>query len=137
MGSNGKIPPGVARLLDANLNRAREGLRVLEDTARFLWTDGPMYRRIRSLRHRLHQATAISYKKLVEARDSAGDPGRRVPEGGRASVAAVVAANIRRAQEAVRVLEEYGKIFSAGAGAEFKAIRFALYREEKRIMNRK
>lgn len=128
---------GVARLLDANLNRAREGLRVIEDTARFLWDDGAAYRRLRALRHRLHEATAVSYKKLVDARDSATDPGRRVPEGARASVAAVVAANMRRAQEAVRVLEEYGKIFSKGAGAEFKAIRYALYREEKRIVNRK
>jgi hypothetical protein len=34
----------------------------------------------------------------------------------------------------VRVLEEYGKILSTSAGAEFKAIRYALYREEKRIL---
>jgi thiamine-phosphate pyrophosphorylase len=128
---------GVARLLDANLNRAREGLRVLEDTARFLWADASTYKRLRALRHRLHEATALSYKRLVHARDSGDDPGRRIPEGGRASVAAIVAANMRRAQEAVRVLEEYGKIFSKGAGAEFKAIRYALYREEKRIVNRK
>jgi len=132
-----KAPVGVARLLDANLNRAREGLRVLEDTARFLWDDAAMYRRLRALRHRLHEATAVSYKKLVDARDSAADPGRLIKEGGRASLDAVAAANMRRAQEAVRVLEEYGKIFSSGAGAQFKAIRYALYREEKRIVNRK
>ncbi len=127
----------VARLLDANLNRAREGLRVLEDTARFLWNDAGMYKRLRALRHRLHEATALSYRRLVDARDSAGDPGRRIEEGGRSSVAGVVAANMRRAQEAVRVLEEYGKIFSKDAGAKFKAVRYALYREEKRIVKKK
>lgn len=124
---------GVARLLDANLNRAREGLRVVEDTARFLWDDAAMYKRLRLLRHRLHEVTAASYRKLVDARDSVKDPGREMAEGGRSSVAAVASANIRRAQEAVRVLEEYSRIFSKGAGADFKAIRYALYQEEKRI----
>jgi thiamine-phosphate pyrophosphorylase len=128
--------PGVARLLDANLNRAREGLRVVEDTARFLWSDAAMYRRLRSLRHRLHAATAGSYAALVRARESGEDPGRRIPEGPRAGIGAVVSANLRRAQEAVRVLEEYSKVFSKGAPAEFKSIRYALYQEEKRILKR-
>lgn len=134
MAENKKPPAAVARLLDANLNRAREGLRVLEDTARFLWNDATLYQRLRTLRHRLHEVSAGSYRILIDSRDSAGDPGRRMPEGGRASIGAVVGANIRRAQEAVRVLEEYGKIFSKEAGAEFKSIRYALYREEKRIL---
>ncbi len=126
----------VARLLDANLNRAREGLRVVEDTARFVWDDAKLYRRIRSLRHALHAATASSYKTLVLARDSANDAGRKVKEGGRTNLAAVVSANLRRAQEAVRVLEEYGKVFSPKAAVEFKRVRYALYQEETKILKK-
>src|SRR4051812_21694221 len=101
----------VARLLDANLNRAREGLRVLEDTARFLWNDKPLYRNVRTLRHRLHELTAGHYSTLLRARESVKDPGRELPEPRRESTTAVVSANVRRAQEAVRVLEEYSKVF--------------------------
>ena len=127
---------GVLRLLDANLNRAREGLRVVEDTARFVWNDEPMYRRVRALRHKLHELTAASYKKLVSARDSDGDAGRRLKESGRTSLSGVVSANVRRAEEAVRVLEEYSKVFSPKTAAGFKAVRFAVYEEEKRILKR-
>jgi len=126
----------VYRLLDANLNRAREGLRVIEDTARFMWNDRAMYRRVRVLRHRLHELTAASYRKLVSARDSDGDAGRTMKEVSRKSLSAVVPANIRRAEEALRVLEEYGKVFAPRSAAGFKAVRFAVYQEEKRILKR-
>lgn len=123
------------RLLDANLNRAREGLRVVEDAARFVWEDPKRYRRIRNLRHRLHELTAARYKDLVKHRESETDTGRRIKEAGRSSVSAVVSANLRRAQEAVRVLEEYSKVFSPHAAGEFKKIRYQLYIEEKRILH--
>jgi thiamine-phosphate pyrophosphorylase len=126
----------TARLLDANLNRAREGLRVVEDTARFIWNDSTLYARLRSVRHRLHEITASKYKFLLEARDSESDAGRTIKEGKRPSVGAVVAANMRRAQEAVRVLEEYSKVFSPTAGAALKEIRYRLYTEEKRLLKR-
>ena len=121
------------RLLDANLNRAREGIRVVEDTARFLWDDATLYKRLRRLRHELHWATATHYKNLLEGRNSKEDSGRRIKEGTRSSLSAVVSANMRRAQEAVRVLEEYSKVFSPLAASKFKKVRYQLYSEEKRI----
>ncbi len=124
------------RLLDANLNRAREGIRVVEDTARFLWDDAALYKRLRSLRHKLHATTATHYKNLLESRDSKEDSGRSLKEGARSSISAVVSANMRRAQEAVRVLEEYSKVFSPAAASKFKKVRFQLYVEEKRIFQK-
>lgn len=126
----------IARLLDANLNRAREGLRVVEDTARFVWEDAKLYRRIRSLRHELHTLTAGSYKFLVAARESGDDAGRKIKEGPRSSLGAVVGSNIRRAEEAVRVLEEYSKFLSKGAAAGFKKIRYQLYVLEKDLVKK-
>lgn len=124
----------VARLLDANLNRAREGLRVVEDTARFLWNDKALYERLRGLRHQLHALTAAHYRRFLQARESREDAGRTIRETSRKSVASVVSANLHRAQEAVRVLEEYSKVFSPKAASAFKAVRYALYQEEKRIL---
>jgi len=124
------------RLLDVNLNRAREGLRVVEDSARFIWEDAAFYRRLRALRHRLHALTGSHYRDLLASRESVRDAGRRLKEGRRESPAAVLAANMRRAQEGVRVLEEYSKVFSPRASAEFKKIRYQLYTEEKRILKR-
>lgn len=126
----------VARLLDANLNRAREGLRVVEDTARFVWNDKAQYKRLRALRHQLHRLTKKHYKAFVTARASAADAGRFIPEGRRDRVSDVVASNMRRAQEALRVLEEYSKVFSRQAASMFKEIRYRLYVEETRVMKR-
>ena len=126
----------VLRLLDANLNRCREGLRVLEDTARFIHNDARFFRAFRRERHKLDLLTRNLYPKLLESRDSLTDEGRALPEGGRAHVDALVFANFRRCEESLRVLEEYGKLFSARAGSEFKEIRFAVYRLEKEAMRK-
>ncbi len=127
---------GVLRLLDANLNRAREGLRVLEDTARFLWDDRRFFGRLRRCRHALDRATRRAYPALVASRDSVRDPGRRTAETRRRTAEGLVAANFRRAEEALRGLEEYGKVLSPGAAVRFKTIRFELYVLEKKAMGR-
>src|SRR5689334_15505742 len=127
------VPKPVLRLLDANLNRAREGLRVVEDTARFVWDDGSTYKRLRKLRHELQALTQRQYRSLVAGRNSEQDSGRKLREGSRSSLQDVVIANIRRSQEAVRVLEEYSKVFGPSAASGFKKIRFRLYIEEKKL----
>lgn len=118
------------------MNRAREGLRVLEDTARFLWNDKSLYLRLRSIRHRLSQISQSHYRDFLKSRESRRDVGRTIEEGPRASIVTVAVANMRRAQEAVRVLEEYSKVFSPPAAAAFKEIRYQLYQQEKRILTK-
>jgi thiamine-phosphate pyrophosphorylase len=119
------------RVLDANLNRAREGLRVLEDTARFVWNDRVLFQALRESRHLLDKTTRAAYPQLVGGRESGKDLGRRMAEGKSRNWPGLVAANFRRVQEAVRVLEEYGKVFSPGASVRFKKVRFQLYSNEK------
>ncbi len=118
------------------MNRCREGLRVLEDTARFVWEDEALFRNFRSSRHAVDLLTRKFYPELVASRDSRGDYGREIPERGRARFQGVVAANLRRCAESLRVLEEYGKLFSAVAGAKFKAIRFEIYDLEKEVLKK-
>jgi thiamine-phosphate pyrophosphorylase len=122
----------VWRLLDVNLNRAREGLRVLEDTARLVWEDKRLFEELRSLRHALDQITRRAYPRLIQARDSVSDPGRTIPEKKKRTASGLVAANFRRVEEALRVLEEYGKVFSPSTAPRFKALRFRLYAAEPR-----
>lgn len=127
----------VLRLLDANLNRCREGLRVLEDTARFIWKDAKLYRAFRNARHALAQLSKASYPQLISARDSKTDAGRKILEEDRTELKDLVQANLLRCEEAFRVLEEYGKIFSNGSASKFKALRFRLYDLEKKCCAKK
>lgn len=120
----------IFRVLDANLNRAREGLRVLEDTARFVWEDRSLFAALRRSRHGLDRATRAAYPRLVVGRESAADLGRLMAEGRSRDWPGLVAANFRRVEEALRVLEEYGKVFSPGAVARFKKIRYQTYMNE-------
>ena len=131
MTKDGPKDKGIFRLLDANLNRCREGLRVLEDTARFVHDDAKFFQVFRRERHKVDILTRRLYPELIAARESQDDEGRTIRESGRTDVIALIFANFRRCEESLRVLEEYGKLFSARAGSEFKEIRFAVYALER------
>ncbi len=125
-------PPGheraaIERLLDANLDRAREGLRVLEDWARFALDRPDLVARSKDLRQRLGRLHQERYKL---ARHTATDPaaGMAHPaQAERQTGGSVLAANAGRVQEALRVLEEFGRLEDPALAAEAAAIRYALY----------
>jgi thiamine-phosphate pyrophosphorylase len=126
----------IYRVLDANVNRAREGLRVLEDTARFVWEAPGLFGAFRRLRHDVDRVARKAYPKLVAARDSGTDRGRRMKENSRRDRKGLVPANMKRVGEALRVMEEYGKVFSPGAARRFKSLRYRLYGVEKDALSR-
>jgi thiamine-phosphate pyrophosphorylase len=120
-------PESVLRLLDANLDRAREGLRVVEDWCRFGLDRADLVARLKDLRQRLGLLHADRYK---QARHTASDvaAGMGHPaQSQRQQPAAVVAANCGRVQEALRVLEEFGRGDDPLLASEAAAIRYALY----------
>ena len=96
--------------------------------------DSKLYRRIRLLRHRLTEITRKNYPSLLKARNSTTDAGRVIREYRRKNVRDLMIANFRRVEEALRVLEEYSRLISVSAGAQFKNIRFRTYDFEKTIM---
>lgn len=123
------------RVIDANLNRAREGLRVIEDTARFVEENSAAFKDLRAARHKLDKITRTFYKDLLKQRDSRSDEGRTIKEAKtRKGIDALLSANFRRVEEALRVLEEYGKLIAPGAAPEFKKIRFKAYTLEKEFL---
>jgi thiamine-phosphate pyrophosphorylase len=127
-------PASVLRLLDANLDRAREGLRVLEDWARFGLDRADLVARTKDLRQRLGRRHHGGYK---QARHAASDPatGMAHPaQAERLQPGAVVAANAARVQEALRVLEEFGRQADPELAAEAAAIRYLLYDLELELL---
>ncbi len=124
----------LLRIIDANANRAREGARVAEEIARFVLRDRELAGRWKSVRHSVSGLSARLELEAVDCRDSEGDPGRRLGSEGenkRADYRAVARANAKRAQEGIRVLEEFSKLVSPGVCAGFKELRFEVYTLEK------
>lgn len=122
--------PSVIRVLDANANRAREALRVMEDAARFILDNVELSGQIKQLRHDL--AEALSKLGAIDGwRDTPGDVGTTITterEMDRAGVADVAAAAGKRLSEALRALEEFGKTLEPAAGRFAPAIEQLRYR---------
>jgi len=126
----------VFRLIDANANRAREALRVMEDYARFILNSQPLSAQLKGLRHDLAAALAESLPLAMLHRDTPGDVGtgnKTASELHRQDVQDVVIAAGKRFGEALRALEEYSKTFSPVAAARLEAMRYRFYTVEQSI----
>jgi len=128
----------VIRILDAALNRAGEGLRVVEDFARFVLDDRLLTRELKSLRHDLADAAeaGIASADRHAARETMCDVGTDVTieqEQRRRHPWDVCAANVKRTEQALRSLEEYGKLVDTEFAQRVEAIRYRLYTLEKAL----
>lgn len=127
------------RVIDANFNRAKEGLRVCEDVCRFILDGEKHSRQYKRLRHQLTQAVlGLGLKKLIAARDSVADVGKKTSplESRRQRVEEVFYANAQRVKESVRVLEEFAKLVKPSLAERLKCLRYELYGLEKDVVKR-
>jgi thiamine-phosphate pyrophosphorylase len=128
----------TARILDAAANRAREALRVIEDYARFALDDAFLCREVKTLRHDLAEAMDSAGRlPLLEARDTLADVGTKIgipSESNRDSSRHVVQVNLKRLQEALRSLEEFGKLIRPELGAALEQIRYRSYTLERALI---
>jgi thiamine-phosphate pyrophosphorylase len=128
-------PIDAGRIVDACANRAREALRVLEDHARFVLGDKFLSGELKKLRHELARAlNGVSSVHLLQARDTEHDVGttNTTPqEQERESLQNVLLANAKRLQEALRSLEEFGKVLSPKLGQAMEQLRYRAYTLEK------
>ena len=126
--------PRIERVIDANYNRAKEGLRVCEDIFRFLRDDPKMTARFKKVRHGVTAAVArFGLKDIVAARDIRADVGRGTikRESSRGDVGDIYYANAQRVKESLRVLEEFAKLKDARTAERLKKLRYAVYDIEK------
>ncbi len=124
------------RIIDANINRAREGLRVIEESFRFIFEKKETADRLRSLRHeisRIPQVLGISPIKLLSSRESQRDIGGKRKEKKRKDLQEIIASNFSRVEESIRVLEEYSRLLNPKSTGKIKKIRFDLYALQKEI----
>jgi len=128
------------RIIDANLNRAAEGLRFLEEITRLVLNDDALTQQLKTMRHDLIRADAPFNLQLLDARDSVRDVGIDLKVRGEKKnrdLTLTIIANSRRAQESMRVLEETAKMPGVPLDSEqFKHARFTLYTIEKDILAR-
>ncbi len=128
----------ILRIIDANINRASEGIRVIEDIFRFFYNNKNISEKLKKIRHDIRVKT----KKfnLIDYRDSINDLGKETflkEEVLRDDIEDVIKANIKRVEESFRVLEEIFKILDLELSEFFKKVRFEIYTLEKKIFSKK
>ncbi|MBN2099139.1 MAG: thiamine phosphate synthase [Dehalococcoidia bacterium] len=132
----------MLRLVDANLDRLGEGLRVLEDVSRFLLNDAVLSKRLKVMRHTLVKDLGPLEQELLLARrvaDDVGAPTKKRIALQHQNLPALVAANSRRVQESLRVLEEFSRLSGgqlAGRAGSFENARFEVYDLEQQLLGR-
>lgn len=131
--TNNKLSPDLHRVIDANLNRLKEGIRVVEDIVRYRDNNKKLAYKLKQLRHK---AKIKEILEILKERDSLNDVLRSTikSELNRNDIFSVMIANFKRAQESARVLEELYKLNSQEYSENFKYIRYELYSLEKEIM---
>lgn len=126
--------PALYRILDANLDRVREGLRIIEEWCRFGLNNSHFTDECKQLR----QEMALWHNPAFRAaRNTPADPGTQLShpqEEERDGIASVLQANFCRIQEALRVLEEYAKVYDPHFAAAAKQIRYRVYTLESDLL---
>ncbi|MDD5660498.1 MAG: thiamine-phosphate pyrophosphorylase [Candidatus Omnitrophica bacterium] len=125
----------IYRIIDANLNRAKEGLRVCEEITRFILDDYKLTALFKELRHKVDNKSRKIYPawKLISRRNSGSDVGKLNYRGelSRRNYRDIFFANIQRVKESLRVLEEFSKLADSRGALGFKQLRYKVYEIEK------
>ena len=130
------------RIIDANLNRTGEGLRILEDIARLLLNDAALTQQLKTMRHELIRGDRLFHQQLLQSRNAEGDVGANIEAPGEEKereLSIVLVANARRVQESLRTLEELAKVPGTTPkldSEKFKQARFNLYTIERKLLSK-
>lgn len=129
---------GANRIIDANINRVKEGLRVCEEITRFILNNPKLTRDFKDIRHKIDVLIKFFPDKLVllEERASFSDVGKKIYSGElkRKDYRDIFSANLQRVKESIRVLEEFSKLQSQSAAIRIKEVRYAVYDLEKKAL---
>lgn len=130
----------IYRVIDANINRAKEGLRVCEEITRFILNNHNLTSEFKKARHRINIILKYLPRnlELFKERESFKDVGRKVyiNELKRKNYQDIFFANIQRVKESVRVLEEFTKLINKDIATKFKGLRYDIYELEKKVADK-
>ncbi len=129
----------ILRVIDANFNRCKEGLRVSEDIFRFVLGDDRFRKSLRKLRHSLDQVAKDKIlQKAILSRKAKQDPGASCDrlELKRKNINNLLYANLQRVKESLRVLEEFFKLIIPHRVSKIKKTRYEIYELEKKILKK-
>jgi thiamine-phosphate pyrophosphorylase len=125
----------IYRIIDANFNRAREALRVMEEVGRFALNHPGLSARAKELRHQLCRAVGqLPTERLLSCRDSVRDVGIETRVSGqhrRGSLEDCLTAGSKRLSEALRVLTETVQTLDPDLSHTIEILRFKGYDLEK------
>ncbi|MGM0508102.1 MAG: thiamine phosphate synthase [Fusobacteriota bacterium] len=129
----------IYRILDANVNRVSEGVRVLEDISRFYFENKKITANLRNFRHEVRNILAAFDYEMIKVRDSEHDIGVNISQKSnldkKSSLKNLIFANFKRVTEGLRVLEESLKIIDKYTlGKEIEALRYKGYYIEKSLL---
>lgn len=125
------IMTNLKRIIDANLNRAAEAVRIVEEIARFLLDDKNLSEKLKNIRHKINAIQEKDYEEYLRARDTQNDVGVDIKNpDSRSDIETIFKANIKRLQQALRTLSEYS-IEDPENTTVFEQLRYELYTLEK------
>jgi thiamine-phosphate pyrophosphorylase len=131
---------GIGRIIDANLNRVKEGLRVCEEITRFMLNNRLLSAAFKQIRHKVDLAAKklSAAGDLLKTRDSLSDVGRKNSRNElyRRDATDIFGANLQRVKESIRVLEEFAKLSDVEAALIFKGLRYKIYAIEKKSFSK-
>ncbi len=130
---------GFYRVIDANFNRAKEGLRVCEDICRFVLDQKALTNKYKEIRHDLTELIcSLNISRIIQCRNIADDVGKKsiALEMKRKEINDIYYANSQRIKESIRVLEEFSKLLSQDVSLELKTMRYKIYAIEQKIIKK-
>ncbi len=134
------MPPQTLRIIDANCNRISEGLRFLEDIARFVLNDATLSQQLKTTRHNIIKSISKLGIKLISERNSGSDVGANSKLGSQQQeLPSLITANAKRVEEGLRVIEELAKLPEISPildSSKFQRARFELYALEQNLLSK-
>ncbi|MHC4150269.1 MAG: thiamine phosphate synthase, partial [Planctomycetota bacterium] len=128
----------VYRIIDANFNRAREAIRVIEEFCRFALNSAALSERAGEFRHKLSAGIGkLDTGRLISSRDTLGDVGvgrtlsNKIQ---RAELRDCFTAACKRLTEALRALAETTQTLNASVSETIENLRYSAYTLEKDIV---
>ena len=125
----------MKRIIDVNVNRVSEALRVIEEISRFFLDDKILSEQLKNMRHKICSVYDSYYDSLLNSRDTVNDVGTTILNPTeKIDITDIFKANIKRIQQSLRALSEYSSVLNVNCSL-FEQLRYEAYRKLYLVTN--